>query len=529
MTYGETLTPVEGDAGVVTTRSQEFLTTAAAILAAASELVTVTDSQQTVSVAVDEVRSLAEQVHDEILLAHDRYQAAALALSDFAPVLASAQQRANAAYDAYYPQVSVAREAYDDFMYHAGDAEGRETARQQWQVAESRASATREEYYAAVADLRAASDAAADRIRVVVDQSELNDSLWDNLVGAGDQIGQWFADVFGPMIDVLLDVLARVVQVLAVIVSVVLLLAVAVVVGLDALAYLMTGDEGFKNEAIALVVGAISPMLLSAWLTGRGTPSVENAGRFAPKTRVPGTGRDDVFGDAIRDQARIDSAGDAGVLGADSAVIQVSTVVGEDGITRYRVQIPSTQQWFSAGGDAPNDLDGNLWAKFYPDQRSELEKAVELALLEAGYIPGSGSDIMLSGFSQGGIAAANLAADPAFTRRFDVTSVFTVGSPIGDVPIPANVSVMAIEHVDDVVPHLDFFTDNPSRDNWITISTAPANPNPEALGHNTEDYAASAVREIDRSTDPRIVEYRESQQQFFYGTETVEQFEARRG
>ncbi|MHA6667529.1 hypothetical protein ACX3O0_01535 [Homoserinimonas sp. A447] len=527
--YGEVLIRVEGDSGVVTARSEEFLATAAAILSAASELLAVTNSQETISVAVDEVRSLAEQVHDEILLAHSRYQTAALVLSDFAPALASAQQRANTAYDAYYPQANAARETYDDFLYYAGEEAGRETARRQWQLAENRVATTREEYYAAVADLRNASDAAAERIRVVVDQSDLNDSLWVNIVGAGDQIGQWFADIFGPMIDVLLEVLARVVQVLALVVAVVLLLAVVLVVGLDALAYLMTGDEGFKNEAIGLLVAALSPMLLSAWLTGRETPTVELKDRLAAGIRVPGGGRDDLFGSAVEDQRAIDSAGDPGVLGADSAVIQVTTVVGGDGITRYRVQIPSTQQWFSAGGSAPNDLDGNLWAKFYPDQRSELEKAVELALLEAGYIPGSGSDVMLSGFSQGGIAAANLAADPAFTSRFDVTTVFTVGSPIGDVPIPDSVSVMAIEHTADVVPHLDFFADNPTRDNWMTISTTPADPNPDAHGHNTVDYAASAVREIDRSTDPQVVAFRERQQQFFYGTETVERFEARRG
>ena len=41
------------------------------------------------------------------------------------------------------------------------------------------------------------------------------------------------------------------------------------------------------------------------------------------------------------------------------------------------------------------------------------------------------------------------------------------------------------------------------------------------LGHNVEDYGASAGREIDESRNPAIVSFRESQHGFFYGSETV--------
>ena len=529
MYYGSTLIPVDGDPALVAQRSADYLQTANAILAAASDLLAVANRQETISIAVDQIRALAEQVNREITLAQSRYQAAALALNDFAPILAEAQSRANTAIDSYYPQQTQANELYNDFAYYVGEPGAEDDARTDWMAADARANGFRADYDAAVAELRDASDHAAERISVVIDQSDLNDSFWDNVSGLGEQLGQWFSEVFGPMIDGLLDVLGRIVQVLAIVVAAVLLLAVLNIVLLDALLFLRTGDVGARDEALALVVFAISPMLLSAWLTGRGTPTVTPFSTQGPQERLRDQLDNTPFRSAIQDQEEVDDAGAAGVLGDDSAVIQVTTVVGEDGVTRYRVQIPSTQQWFSPGGNAPNDLDGNLWAKFFPDQRSELEKGVELALLEAGYIPGSGSDIMLAGFSQGGIVAANLAADPAFTSRFDVQTVFTVGSPIGDVPIQEHISVISIEHIDDVMTDLDFMTENPQRDNWITISTTPANEDAAFLGHNVEDYGASAGREIDESRNPAIVSFRESQYGFFYGSETVSQFEVRRG
>ena len=62
---------------------------------------------------------------------------------------------------------------------------------------------------------------------------------------------------------------------------------------------------------------------------------------------------------------------------------------------------------------------------------------------------------MLTGHSLGGIAAASLAADSGFTSRFHVTSVVTAGSPIARIDVPASVTVLSLEHEQDVVPMLD--------------------------------------------------------------------------
>ena len=199
---------------------------------------------------------------------------------DFAPILAEAQSRANTAIDSYHPQRAQANELSNDVVYYAGEPGAEDDARTDWMAADARANGFRADYEAAVAERRNASDHAAERISVVIDQSDLNDSFRDNASGLGEQLGQWFP---------------------------------------------------------------------------------------------PG---------------------------------------------------------------------GNI---------------------------------------------------------------------------------------DDVVTDLDFMTENPQRDNWITISTTPANEDAAFFGHKAEDYGASAAREIDESRNPAVVSFRECQHSFFYGSETVSKFEVRRG
>lgn len=528
---------IEGDATVVTARASSFLTTADTILRAAADLSSIVDEQETIGLSIDAVRSMAYQVREEIALAEARYRETALALQDFAPVLADATQRADVAVSAWYPQARLADSTYFDFVNHTGDEVEREEARERWLRADARLATLRGDYQSAVDDLRVASNAAAARVRAVVDHSDLNDSFWDDLSGIGSAIGAWFDDVFGPFIDDLLSGLGKILTLAAYALSAVMLLALSPFIAVDLYLALAHGNDAALDEAVALITFGLAPMLGAAWLTGRGDPRLIGS---SADDSDRGDGARTPFSTFMRDQGDIDAMGADSTLGADSAVVQVTTTVGPDGVTRYSVQVPSTQQWFSFNGDAPNDLAGNLWGKFFPNDRSQLEKSVELALLEAGYIPGSGSEVMLSGFSQGGIVAANLAADADFTGRFNVTTVFTVGSPIGDVPIPSRAeggpTIVSIEHtpaspgaMGDPVPELDFFVANSQRDGWTTILTPPSNPNPEVFGHNVTDYTESAARELDRSTDPARVALRDEAARFLDGDVTVNYYEFQRG
>lgn len=84
----------------------------------------------------------------------------------------------------------------------------------------------------------------------------------------------------------------------------------------------------------------------------------------------------------------------------------------------------------------------------------------------------SAEPILLSGHSLGGMLAAGLAADPAFRHGRNVTGVVTAGSPIGRMPVPASVGVVALEHRGDFVPRLDGVAGR-TDDTWHTLTTDP--------------------------------------------------------
>jgi hypothetical protein len=63
------------------------------------------------------------------------------------------------------------------------------------------------------------------------------------------------------------------------------------------------------------------------------------------------------------------------------------------------------------------------------------------------------SPVVLTGYSQGALAAATIAASGAY----NVSNVVTFGAPTGLIEIPASVSVLNVRHTDDIVPALGGF------------------------------------------------------------------------
>ena len=137
---------------------------------------------------------------------------------------------------------------------------------------------------------------------------------------------------------------------------------------------------------------------------------------LGPDQRPSNTGEGS-YGSLLDEQARIDEAGgDAdGTGNSGSAVVSVTRVVRPDGVVRWNVVIPSTQDWFSTGG-TPNDFGADLVSQLSPSQRTQLMTAV--------------------------------------------TAVMTEGSPIAQYEIPSDISVLSIEHPGDLVPDSDFLESN---------------------------------------------------------------------
>ena len=161
--------------------------------------------------------------------------------------------------------------------------------------------------------------------------------------------------------------------------------------------------------------------------------------------------------------------------------IEEHVTVGEDGTTTrsWTVDIRGTQS-FAIGQSGPQDMTTNLQgvAAMASDQLDAITEAMDAA----GISPEEA--VEFAGHSQGGIMAAQLAADPAVRARYNVVSVVTAGSPTATVA-PSDVPVLSYENSGDIVPGLD---GNATRgDNVTTVRFHDY----EAMAH-TEDPVPSS-------------------------------------
>ena len=131
--------------------------------------------------------------------------------------------------------------------------------------------------------------------------------------------------------------------------------------------------------------------------------------------------------------------------------IEEHVTVGEDGATTrsWTVDIRGTQS-FAIGQSGPQDMTTNLQG--VAGMNSDQLDAIKEAMNAAGIAPGEA--VEFAGHSQGGIMAAQMAADPSVRARYNVVSVVTAGSPTATIA-PSDVPVLAYENSGDIVPGLD--------------------------------------------------------------------------
>ncbi len=131
--------------------------------------------------------------------------------------------------------------------------------------------------------------------------------------------------------------------------------------------------------------------------------------------------------------------------------IEEHVTVGDDGVTTrsWTVDIRGTQS-FAIGQSGPQDMTTNLQG--VAGMSSDQLVAIKEAMNAAGIAPGEA--VEFAGHSQGGIMAAQMAADPSVRARYNVVSVVTAGSPTATIA-PSDVPVLAYENSGDIVPGLD--------------------------------------------------------------------------
>lgn len=113
---------------------------------------------------------------------------------------------------------------------------------------------------------------------------------------------------------------------------------------------------------------------------------------------------------------------------------------------RFEVYIAGTAELSLSGDSEPWDMTSNVTALAGGSAGSY--RAVEEAMRQAGV--GETSPVTLTGYSQGGLLAAQLAA----SGDYAVDGLVTLGAPAGQVAVPHDIPYLAVEHTNDLVPAL---------------------------------------------------------------------------
>ncbi len=478
--------------------------------------------------SVSAITTRATDSAGDLTRAHGRYSGTAHALKTYAVDLADLHHRAQQFAEAEAASSHQAAAAAHDVLrlertrdIHAQNGASDQIL-QQWEdqiraterrrdALEHNAAQARQVLRSLEEQLDEAAERAISRINQATEGTD--DSFWEKLAAFVDDVGSFFAtvatwarDFLAKVLEVVLTAIAVVVVAilaLVVIIAAVALLAVAIVALVKVLAVLLASPLFWT--AVALLAAYIVSRIASD--VRAPTPTI---GKLDPNNTNPDADLESQIAQAESAQSLVDDpdsanlenapltaesllerAGDVDRAGSSSkSVVDIQKVVGPDGVTRWIVTLPSTQDWVIGGdGGATNDLDANLALMLTPGHRTQYERAVYLAMAEAGI--GRDEPILMVGFSQGGIMAAHLAANRQ--GDYNIDGVLAVGSPIDRMAIPPDVQVVSVQHTVDPVPMLDGKGATERGPNWQTYGGGPTNP----LDAHSVDAYRETVRVID--------------------------------
>lgn len=532
---------IPGDADVLAQGGQELDAMADTLRDLAARLDEIARDDLTIGEAADAMRARTNDAASRLREVEPRYAETAIAVQDFSVRLIDVQRR----FDEAHGVVRTEDESIRYFQREIWEIESQavrlamlmpdperqaEDARRlvylRRELAAHRAARDNAEARldAAVQDWDEAARTAASRIRPAL--SALNDGLLDYAAAFVDGLGDFFAAVAEWIVTVLDTLLTSFLLLVVLAVALVVMASLVLVLVHLLMPFLLSGaltlDQiveflvGITLVIVPFLTSAVAFLMLREAMTPTPTvsPVIKTLGG-----RVVQRQDQSEYEYIFARNAELDDIG-----GKDNTVVEVVQVLDErgrpaldeNGNPIWRVTLPSTQDWQlilgGALGDngAVNDLGSNLALILTPDQQAAYERAVLQAMREAGI--GPNDSVMLAGWSQGGILAGAIASDP--NSGFNIRAVVVAGAPIDHMPIPSDVSVVAIQHDNDQVPRLDGIPPRQEA-NWVTI-TEPSSG--EGYPHNPAHYAETA-RTFD--TDACLAEYptlagiREDQGMFF--------------
>jgi len=262
-------------------------------------------------------------------------------------------------------------------------------------------------------------------------------------------------------------------------------------------------------------IEALQPGIAKALATfGLGLETLAGQGETAVRTRSTGQQSAAAASDLSDLLARLQSASDR-----QNLLVEVSQT--EPGNPRhFTLYLPGTANWSPITGKSVFDLTSNFAAMSGPGV-SAPERAALQALAKADFGGQAGDRLTIAGYSEGGLAGANLISSGAITAMGgSLLGLVAVASPISSVSLPAGTKVLAIEHYRDPVPQLDL-AERPDSGNWQTVKLAQS----DWLGHSLSGYRsslASMAAELRASLNHKFSAL------FSAGQATLIQFEASR-
>lgn len=497
-----------GNPVVVEAQSAALLTQAELIQRAADELLALTFGGT--ARALDAVRERSAETAHELSTAHARYEGTGQALSTYGVELKAAHEEADRADEeqsvaarqiVHYADVARTLEAHiraltgDPAMRSHVDALADELHAVQRAIAAHSATHedARKRHTRAFQRMNDAAERARSLIAAVLTNS--NEGVWDRVLNVVSTTGTVLANIRDWAERFLAHVWASVKRVKETMSA--LLVTALVLVALVKVAAAVSAILGIvAATAVTLLATFIIASILSDVM--KPTPRVSRKDvddRIRRRMTTP-TGLEEVLAEAAevdslprrarRDRSFLDRAGSP-----VETVVKVTRVVDTDGIVRWRVVLPSTQEWLTWAnghdGGAVNDLDSNLALMLTPAVRTQVERAVLAAMEQAGI--GENDPVMLVGFSQGGMLSGHLAS---YNTSYNWDVVVVAGAPIDHMPIPGDVRVVSIQHDGDPVHRLDTAVGGPrhgqQKDHWVTIRDSV--PNSRGVGdtHNVDRY-----------------------------------------
>ncbi|MFW6773546.1 alpha/beta hydrolase [Nocardioides sp. CPCC 205120] len=241
----------------------------------------------------------------------------------------------------------------------------------------------------------------------------------------------------------------------------------------------------FGGDTFVPHVGEAAAVLSDAYVDG--VPVVEQVG--APRTGAAAVGT----GGLVAALARTATLSGRPSAGGTIEIQRVGTGEG----AHHVVLLPGTDDLgtlpWTQDADA-RDLGTNL--RSMAGESTVYQRGIEEAMRAAGI--GPDDPVTLVGHSQGGMAAAQVAA----SGHFRVEDVVTLGSPVALMPeTPDGTRVTSLENTRDLVPLLDG-RPNPGAVHHLTV-TFEGGGDDVVEAHSLDAYARGAAA-MDRSDDPAV-------------------------